>query len=164
MRPHPGSSETVLVLVGSIAPQDVEALCARMGAAIGIGGGPIVCDVGGLEEPDVLTIDALARLQLVAIRSGRRLWLRHAPDELRKLIALLGLAGVLPLGAPLRLETVGQAEEREQCRGVQEEDDPPDLVARQVEDLEGPRLVPAPWGGLVLPERGRAVRHGRHEP
>ncbi len=118
------------MLVGSIGPQDVEALCARMGAVIGLGGaGPIVCDVGGLEHPDALTIDALARLQLVATRAGRRLWLRRAPDDLRELIALVGLPGVLPLGAALRLETVGQAEEREQCRGVQEEDDPPDPVA-----------------------------------
>ena len=130
MRQHPGSNQTVLVLVGSIAPQDVEALCARMAAVIGVGGiGPIVCDVGGLEGPDVLTIDALARLQLVATRAGRRLWLRHAPDDLRKLIALVGLAGVLPPSAALRLETVGQAEEREQCRGVQEEDNPRDPVA-----------------------------------
>lgn len=129
MRPHPGSNRTVLVLVGSIGPQDVEAICARMGAVIGVGGvGPIVCDVGGLEDPDALTIDALARLQLVATRAGRRLWLRHAPDDLRELVALVGLAGVLPFSVALRLETVGQAEEREQCRGVQEEDDPPDLV------------------------------------
>ena len=130
MPPLPGSNQTVLVLVGSIAPRDVEALAARMDAVIGVGGtGPIVCDVEGLEEPDVLTVDALARLQLVAIRAGRRLWLRHAPDDLRELIALVGLARVLPLGAALRLETVGQAEEWEQCRGVQEEDDPPDPVA-----------------------------------
>jgi ABC-type transporter Mla MlaB component len=129
MRPHPGSNQTVLVLVGSIAPRDVEALCACMGAVVGVGAGPIVCDVGGLEDPDALTVDALARLQLVATRAGRRLWLRHAPDDLRELIALVGLAGVLPLGAALRLEMIGQAEEREECCGVQEEDDPRDPIA-----------------------------------
>jgi STAS domain len=81
----------------------------------------IVCDAGALVHPHVGTIDDLARLQLAARRRGCELRVRNAPHELRELIAFIGLADVL------RLEPVGQAEEREQRVGVEEErqlDDP----------------------------------------
>jgi anti-anti-sigma regulatory factor len=80
----------------------------------------IVCDVSAL-DPDALTIDALARLQLSSRRVGLELRLRHASNELRELLAFVGLDEVL------RLEAGGQAEQREQRVGVEEErelDDP----------------------------------------
>jgi hypothetical protein len=77
---------------------------------------PIVVDVGAL-APDALTIDVLARLQLAARRLGRRVQLRNVSDELRKLIAFVGLAEVLELG----LEPIGEAEEREDRLGGEEE-------------------------------------------
>ena len=46
-------------------------------------------------RPDLRTIDVLARLQLSARRDGLELRLRHAPPELRELIALCGLAQIL---------------------------------------------------------------------
>ena len=81
----------------------------------------LVCDVGSV-KPEAGSIDALARLQLNACRLGLELRLRHASSELLELIAFAGLEQVL------RLEVEGQAEEREERLGVEEEgelDDPP---------------------------------------
>ena len=47
-------------------------------------------------RPDLATVDALARLQLAALRRGVRLRLSHASAELVDLVAFLGLDGVLP--------------------------------------------------------------------
>jgi hypothetical protein len=54
-------------------------------------------DAGGLVA-DAETIDALARLALLARRHGCRARLCHASDELRELIEFAGLSGVL--GSP----------------------------------------------------------------
>jgi ABC-type transporter Mla MlaB component len=56
----------------------------------------LVCDVGVLVEPDAATVDALAQLQLAALRLGCRIELRHASPELQELLALMGLDGVVP--------------------------------------------------------------------
>jgi hypothetical protein len=81
----------------------------------------IVCDVGAV-PPDVHAIDALARLQLAAGRLGLEVRLRHASSDLQALIAFAGLREVL------RVEAGGQAEQREERVGVEEErelGDPP---------------------------------------
>jgi ABC-type transporter Mla MlaB component len=65
------------------------ALLARTDAAVA------VCDVAGVEV-DAVTVDALARLQLVARRQQCRIQLRNASQELRDLIAFMGLEDVLP--------------------------------------------------------------------
>ncbi len=54
----------------------------------------VLCDVAGVAA-DVATVEALARLQLAARRSGRRIRLHHCSEELRALIALMGLDDVL---------------------------------------------------------------------
>jgi len=80
----------------------------------------IVCDVGEL-DPDAVTVDALARFQLGARQLGFDVRLRGASTELRELLAFVGLDEVL------RVEARGQAEEREEPLGVEEEaelDDP----------------------------------------
>jgi hypothetical protein len=46
-------------------------------------------------EPDAVTVDALARLQLAAKRLSCRLLLRNASPELLELVAFMGLAEVL---------------------------------------------------------------------
>ena len=66
---------------------------------------------------DVALVDALARLQLVAARAGYRIEIA-APAELAELIELCGLSGVL-----------GQPEQREELRGVEEERHLPDTAA-----------------------------------
>jgi anti-anti-sigma regulatory factor len=75
----------------------------------------IDCDVGGLDPPDLHAVGVLARLHLVARRLGCDLRLCHASDELRELIAFAGLLDVL------RVEPRGQAEEREERVGREEE-------------------------------------------
>jgi anti-anti-sigma regulatory factor len=70
---------------------------------------------------DLATIDALARLHLAARRAGLELRLRNVSAELRELLAFVGLDDVL------RVEPRGEAEEREERGGVEEErqlDDP----------------------------------------
>jgi ABC-type transporter Mla MlaB component len=82
---------------------------------------PIVCDVGAIIDADAATVDALARFQLVARRAGRQVRLAHASPELRRLVAFMGLEGVLPV------EAERQAKTREHRLGVEEEgevDDP----------------------------------------
>jgi ABC-type transporter Mla MlaB component len=54
-----------------------------------------LCDVQGV-EPDAVTVDALARLQLAARRQGCQVRLRNASDELLQLVDFMGLADVLP--------------------------------------------------------------------
>lgn len=53
-------------------------------------------DVKGLKA-DAATVDALARLQLAARRQGRSIALLGADEDLRALIAFMGLQDVLPL-------------------------------------------------------------------
>jgi hypothetical protein len=62
---------------------------------------------------DLASVDLLARLQLAAGRLGWSLQLRDASDELRELLAFVGLDEVLTL------EPRREAEEREQL-GIQE--------------------------------------------
>jgi len=58
-------------------------------------GAPVAhCDVRAV-DPDAVTVDALARLQLAAKRHGCQVKLRGASDELRELVAFMGLEDVL---------------------------------------------------------------------
>ncbi len=63
--------------------------------------GALVCDVGALVHADLRAVGDLARVQLAARRLGREVRLRHASRELQELLALTGLADVLPLSAEL---------------------------------------------------------------
>ncbi len=83
-------------------------------------------DVAALVDPDIDTVGALARLQLAARRLGRSIRLRHASRELQELLSFAGLSDVLPCRTELLVEAEGQAEEREETRGVEEEGDPGD--------------------------------------
>ena len=109
---------TIVLRVGSpIELADVPVLCAQLSALIGVGGAKrVVCDVGALVDPDAVAVDALASLQLTALRLGCVLRLRRASPYLQELLAFMGLADVL-----LRLEVERQVEEREQRLGVEEE-------------------------------------------
>ncbi len=119
----------VLIISGSISRGDLPGLSQRAGNLLeGSDADLIVCDVGTLVEPNATTVDALARLQLAAIRSGLQVRLRHASGELQKLLGLTGLSDVVPLDDGARIESLGQAEEREETRRVEEEADPGDLA------------------------------------
>jgi ABC-type transporter Mla MlaB component len=116
--------------------------------------GMVVCDLGGWGRADLGTVDALARLHLLARRRGRRLRLRQVPPELADLIRLTGLAGVL-VGSEARR----QSEQREQPVDLQEGVEPDDAPAGDLQDLQRPRRVPAVGAAPVLPERRTAVGH-----
>lgn len=73
----------------------------------------LTCDVRSIADPDAVTVDALARLQLTARRLGRHVMVEHASPALRELLALMGLSGVVPLSEPSGLEAGRQTEERE---------------------------------------------------
>ncbi len=125
--PPPNQVALVLVLGGPIARADIPGLCERARPFLEAGDtGPVDCDVAAVVEADAVTVDALARLQLTARRSGLQLRLRHAGGDLNGLITLMGLGDVLPAGESSGLEERRQPEEREESLGVQEEADPCD--------------------------------------
>ena len=81
---------------GPIYRTDLSGLCARVGALLGASGASVAnCDVRGA-DPDAVTVDALARLQLAARRNGCKVRLRHASDELLALVELMGLTDAFP--------------------------------------------------------------------
>ena len=80
---------------GPIARDDLPGLCDRVCALLReLGPGETRCDVTGV-APDAVTVDALARLQLAAGRLGCSVRLENASDDLRDLIAFMGLRDVL---------------------------------------------------------------------
>lgn len=128
MRPVDEATSTIAMAIsGRLARADVPAMLERIGRLLeGTSSGTIVCDVAAVIDPDLVSVDALAALQLWALRLGRPLRFQHASPELRELIALAGLSGTLPCPEELRLEVQRQPEEREEARRVQEECDPAD--------------------------------------
>jgi ABC-type transporter Mla MlaB component len=96
-------------------------------------GGPVVqsntilvVDVRAVIDPDLGTVDALARLALTARRLGCRVRLEHASSDLRALLALAGLAEVVRCASGSGIERERKTEEREELLGVQEERDATD--------------------------------------
>jgi len=120
---------TLLVTIrGVIARADA----ARLGDEIGdllraTGAELVVCDVGGVIRPDAVTVDAVCRVRLTALRLGCRLRLRHASSELVELLDLMGLCDAAEGDSDLEAER--QAEEREHALGIEEECDPRDPSA-----------------------------------
>jgi hypothetical protein len=86
-----------------------------------------VADMGDVPAPTLETVDALARLQMVAKRLGVILLVRTDGDALRRLIRLAGLDEVLMCVGSLELEGIRQPEPLEKA-GVEEVvdvEDPP---------------------------------------
>jgi ABC-type transporter Mla MlaB component len=91
-----GSHTVAFAVRGPIARSDLEGLCDRVCAVLTASRAHIViCDVTGL-QPDAVTVEALARLQLGARRLGCRVRLQNASAELVDLVAFMGLRDVLP--------------------------------------------------------------------
>lgn len=133
LRPPFEPRTMVLIIGGEIAYADLSNLCRRTRSLLeGSGANLVICDVGDLFEPDAVAVDALARLQVIALRCGCRVRFRHASVRLRGLLDLMGLDDVLSSdGAPSAsgasaVEPQGQAEHGEEALGVQEESDPAD--------------------------------------
>jgi ABC-type transporter Mla MlaB component len=89
-----------------ITRANIPHLCEALRALVAGSGAAIVsCDVQAL-RPDAVTVEALARLQLTAVRLGSRVRLVHVSRELRELIDFMGLrapmSAVSTNGAPAR--------------------------------------------------------------
>jgi ABC-type transporter Mla MlaB component len=92
----PPAPEVEFGLPGRIDRAEIPWLCVRLQVlAASVAADRLVCDVAAVVEPDAVTVDALARLQLTARRSGREMGIRHASRELQELLALTGLAEVI---------------------------------------------------------------------
>lgn len=117
--------ELTLILIGPMTRAGIGSLCRRASRLLEESGAELVTlDLRTIADPDAVTIDALARLHLVARRSGRRIRFRHACREIHELVDVMGLTGVLRLDPGSRAEPGREAEQREQARGVEEERDP----------------------------------------
>jgi ABC-type transporter Mla MlaB component len=92
-----GEQSTVSFAIrGPIARPDLPGLCERVRGLLAISVVDValcdVCEVG----TDAVTVDALARLQLAARRHSCQVRLQGASDDLRDLVAFMGLRDVLP--------------------------------------------------------------------
>jgi ABC-type transporter Mla MlaB component len=126
-RPRTEASAIVLEISGPIARADIPGLCRRVRRQLeGRGADVLICDVATLVDPDAVTVDALARLQLTARRSGCRVRLYRAGVYLEELLSLMGLDDVVPAWSALPGLPRGQAEEGEPARRIEEEADPGD--------------------------------------
>jgi ABC-type transporter Mla MlaB component len=122
--------ETVLVISGPIDRSAIAGLCERTRVLLERSDADlVVCDVGALLDPDVVTVEALARLQLTARRMGRQVRILGACAELADLLTLSGLSEIVPPCPELPLESRGQVEQREPASGIEEERDPADPIA-----------------------------------
>jgi hypothetical protein len=81
---------------------------------------PIACDAGAFADPDLGTVDALARSQLAARRLGYRIELYNVSAKLHALLELAGLAEALP-HCELPAEAGREPKEGEDRVGVEEE-------------------------------------------
>ena len=92
------SNQVALTIHGPIARADLPGLCERISALLAESRADLalcrVCDL----EPDAVTVDALARLQLAAKRTGCRVRLYGGSKELCALLEFMGLADVLCVG------------------------------------------------------------------
>jgi ABC-type transporter Mla MlaB component len=80
---------------GPIARADLPGLCERICGLLSSAHGDVAwCDVSDV-PPDAVTVDALARLQVAARRTGCSIRLRNASPELRELVVFMGLGDVV---------------------------------------------------------------------
>jgi ABC-type transporter Mla MlaB component len=80
---------------GPIARADLPGLCERICGLLSSAHDDVAwCDVAEV-PPDAVTVDALARLQVAAQRTGCSIRLRNASPELRELVAFMGLGDVI---------------------------------------------------------------------
>jgi ABC-type transporter Mla MlaB component len=92
---YAGPRTVDFAVVGPIARADLPGLCERVCALLETSGADVAfCDVSTV-DPDAVTVDALARLQLAARRRGCQVRLRHASNELLELVDFMGLRDVL---------------------------------------------------------------------
>jgi hypothetical protein len=122
LRRSAGEPITALLAIdGPIALTDITELCTRVTRALrDCYASVVLCDVGALRNPDLVSIEALARMQLTAVRLGGQIRLCHASTEMQGLLAVTGLCEVLSNPSGSLLQVSGQTEQREEGLGVEE--------------------------------------------
>jgi ABC-type transporter Mla MlaB component len=84
-----------VALSGRIGAEDADALsdcvCARVAAGEDT---PLPFDVAAVEDPDMGTVNALARMALTARRLGHHVELRRVRPDLRELLELAGVSSL----------------------------------------------------------------------
>ena len=84
-----------IVVRGPIARPDLPGLCDHVSELLEMSGATsAICEVCAV-DPDAVSVDALARILLIAREHGCDVNVRGASDELRTLIAFMGLQEVL---------------------------------------------------------------------
>ncbi len=128
---------------GPLPPPAIRDLCARADTELDHAPGTLVCDARRVDQPDLATVEAVARLALTARRRGRDVRIEGSPRGLVDLLDLCGLAGLIAreqardrTGGRTSVEAVRQSKQREEPLRVQEERDPGDPVAVDLEDLQ----------------------------
>ena len=127
---QPGEPGLIIFRLGAaIRRRDIPVLTARLRTFLENNPGEtVVCDTGDILHTDLAAVEALARLLLVTRQYGRPFRLRNANEALIELLALVGLADIVPLAPASALPMQGETEEREQPRGVEKEADPGDAT------------------------------------
>jgi ABC-type transporter Mla MlaB component len=86
--------EVAFAIRGPITRADLPGLSDRVCFLLATAGAVVHCDVAGV-EPDAVTVDALARLQLAATRRSCSIRLCNPSPALLELVELMGLSNVL---------------------------------------------------------------------
>jgi ABC-type transporter Mla MlaB component len=93
----PAPQTVALAFGGPITRAHLPGLCEQVSSLLERSGAAVVlCDVAKADS-DVVTVDALARVQLAARRHGCDTRIEGASSELVALLNLVGLRGVLPV-------------------------------------------------------------------
>ncbi|MDP8970716.1 MAG: STAS domain-containing protein [Actinomycetota bacterium] len=121
-----GAGTAVVVVDGQLEPSDAPSVCAALHAALsGSGVALLTCRGEGFGDPDLATVDLLARLRLAGHRVGCVLRVEGPSPRLKGLLTLAGLDGLLaPCGSGV--EARWQSEQRQEPFGVQEGVEPDD--------------------------------------
>jgi ABC-type transporter Mla MlaB component len=133
--PTSAPHEVAFAIRGPIHRADLPGLCDRVCRLLASSGGVVVCDVADV-GPDAVTVDALSRLQLAAMRRGCAVRLKNASEPLIELVELMGLTDVLPeRTGGLLGELERKPEAWEQRGGVEEEGELDDASILDLEHL-----------------------------
>lgn len=105
---RPCNDDAIVLGVRPIERDDVVGFCDRVRVLLEANDVPaVLCDVRDVTVPDLVMVDALARLVLIGRQLGRSVEFRHVSPGLRDLLDLVGLTDVV-------CEGEGQPEEREE--------------------------------------------------
>jgi anti-anti-sigma factor len=103
MRAVPGPDSQVFDLVGRVDATTVTDLRRRLQAAIDVGAGDLVLDVGQVTVLDAAGLGMLVAAHRRAGRAGRRLVLRSVPPSVGRVLAMTRLHRVLNVEHPTAL-------------------------------------------------------------